>query len=351
MDYQIAYNPYKVYMKISIKDKNGWTPISQDSSLARFSRVRLQRCLNGNSDNSFFQELADSAGDDEIDISFLGTAEDYMDLQAAAFHFTSANPNLNISLQRQLNSDLNSAQNKYAVLLEIAANAKEHKYSFLIPSDIWNGISQALTLPSNEETLVPLVDWETIDDEIFSEDSWKMFCFEFRYEELKSKALRNAFKRLSKRFECMTDRAFERERFLLICRYADSIDANYNVLRKVLMEYGVQDIDFTLIGENDYRHLDDPYNARNSMSLCELQQHIIAYKNRYAGQYKLKKSLDVVKNAIQANCLTPGPKLKRKIDSELRDKSTSFSDREVEEAYNWLINLLDKIDHVLELET
>ena len=355
MEYKIAYNPYKVNMKISIKDKEGWIPISQNSVLTRFSRIRLQRCLNDKSNNSFFSELCNSAGDDEIDISFWGTDEDYIDFQEAVFEFNCTHPGYHINLKKNgISNSSNSTKCKYESLLKLAAESRKSKYNFLISDKIWTGISRALTLPSNEAVLVSLEQWKNSKENIFSNNSWRMFCFEFCYEDLKLKDVHNAFRELSKKFEELSDRPFERERFEFICKYNNSTEVHYNVLKKILMEYGIQDIDYVLINENDYKYLDDPDADEGSDTLKDLQQHIITFKKRYASQYKLRKDIDTLQNQIQKEELISGPKLKRKIDSALKERKIGnkfFSDKEVEEAYEWLINLLSNINCILELET
>lgn len=354
MNYQIAYNPYKVDMKISIRDKNEWVPISPNSTLVQFSRIRLQRCLNNHSDNSFFYELCKSSGDDEIEILFLGTDEDYADFQEAVSNFNFLVSDYNIELRKEGTSSSNSTKSKYDALLKLTTNAKKYKYNYLITDKIWKGIDNALTKPSSEAVLIPLEQWKNYKEKIFSRDSWKMFCFEFRYEDLKSKSIRNAFRELSKEFEQLPDRPFERERFEFICRYDNNTKANYNVLKKALMEYGIQDIGYALINETDYTYIDDPESQNASASLKELQQHIVIFKKRYASQYKLRKSIDSIQFEIQKEELTPGPNLKRKVDDALKERKTgssNLSDREVEDAYDWLVNTLNSISHILELET
>ncbi len=354
MVYQIAYNPYKVAMRISVKIENRWIPVGQNSTLARFSRVRLQRCLSNPSQNSFFYELCASAGDNEIDISFLGTDEDYTDFQEAVSLFNRSNPNYHIALQKSSTSNSNDTKSKYETLSKIMLHAKEYKYSFLISDKIWEGINYALTNPSNEWMIVPLTQWKTYKPDIFSYGSWKMFCFEFRYEDLKSKSVRTAFRELSKEFEQLSDRPFEIERFEFICWYSNSVETNYTVLKKALMEYGIQDINHILINETDYSNLNNLEFNIASDSLKELWQHIMIFKKRYASQYKLRKSVDIIQKEIQKEKLIPGPKLKRRIDTELRDQkadSINISDSEVEAAYEWLICSLNSISHILELET
>lgn len=342
-------------MAISFKENNEWIPISQNSLLARFSRVRLQRCINDQTDSSFFRELCDSDGDDEIEISFWGTDEDYIDFNEAVSEFNRVHPEYHINLSNDRTSSLNSTKCKYEALLKLTTNAKKYKYNFLIPDKIWDSFSRAITRPTNEAVLIPLDRWKDNKENIFSADSWKMFCFEFRYEDLKSKATRNAFRELSKEFERMSDRPFERERFEFVCRYSNSTEAHHNVLKKVLMEYGIQDIGYALINETDYMYIDDPDTNLISDSLKALQQHILMFKRRYASQYKLRKAIDAIQSEIQKEGLIPGPKLKRKVDSILKERkmgggNLSDSDKEVEEAYKWLVSLLKSISHILELE-
>ena len=120
------------------------------------------------------------------------------------------------------------------------------------------------------------------------------------------------------------------------------------------MEYGIQDIGYALISETDYAHIDDPESSIASDSLRELQQHIIMFKKRYAGQYKLRKTIDSNQKEIEKEELTPGSKLKRRVDTVLKEQKIGGrtpSDKEVEVAYNWLINTLRSIGQVLVLET
>ena len=354
MVYRIAYNPYKVNLTISIKDGESWTPVGPNSTLARFSRIRLQRSISNPSDSSFFRELFNSSGEEEIEISFLGTDEDYIDLHDAVSMFNHSNTGYYINLRKDSTSSLNSLKSKKNALLNIMANTKNFKYRHLFPDQIRKGINNALTMPSNEASLIPLESWKDYQDEIFSDDSWRLFCFAFRYEDQKSKVIRDAFRGLSKEFEKLSDRPFERERFEFICRYDDCSEVQNNTLKKVLMEYGIQDIGYALISETDYAHIDDPESSIASDSLRELQQHIIMFKKRYAGQYKLRKTIDSIQKEIEKEELTPGSKLKRRVDTVLKEQKIGGrtpSDKEVEVAYNWLINTLRSIGQVLELET
>ena len=354
MVYQIAYNPYKVDLTISTKDGDSWIPISQNSTLVRFSRIRLQRSIRDQSKNAFFYELFNSSGEDDIEISFLGTDEDYYDFQEAVTNFNRINIGYHIELRKDCTSSLNSTKRKKDILSSLMINAKNSKYRNLLPDKIWKGIDDALASPSNEAVLIPLGKWSDYRKEIFSDDSWRLFCFVFCFSELKSKTVRDAFRGLSKEFENLSDRPFEKERFVFVCTYNDCCEVQNNTLRKVLMEYGVQDIAYSLISDTDYLNIDDPEFAMASDALQELQQHIITFRNRYASQYKLRKSIDSIQKEIQKEELTPGSKLKRKVDTILKDRKTGdslFSDKEVEEAYKWLVNTLNSISQVIELES
>ena len=161
------------------------------------------------------------------------------------------------------------------------------------------------------------------------------------------------FNELAKEFEKIPDRYFERERFVFICIYKNDTYPQINVLKKILMEYGIQDIEFALISEVDYEKLDEPDSTDVSVSLKELQQHVIMFKKRYANQYRLRKTIDVIQQIITEERLKPGPKLKRKVEFIMREGGkfrSHITDKDVDNAYIWLVEFLSEIDNLLELQ-
>ncbi len=354
MECQIAYNPFKVEMNIAVKEHGNWIPISPDSSLMRYSRMRLQRCLNEQAEESFFLELCNSSGDDDIDIYFLGVNEDYEDIQKAASAFVAKHKEYSVNLHRSVNSNQNSDENKYNRLNSILTVARKFKYSYILSDEIWNSIKPIQQVGTIEALLIPLENWTEHKSDIFSSSSWQMFCFEFHYEDIiKGKSVRQAIKGLSKEFENISDRFFERERFIFVCRFNDEIDAQQNVLRRFLMEYGLQDFDCSLISESDYKHIDELDYIEGDDSLKSLQKHILTFKSRYANQYKLRKMVDTLEMFFLREHLVPGAKLKRRIDSILREQSTNkktILDKDIEETYKWLIDFISNIENILEIE-
>ena len=315
--------------------------------------MRLQRCLNDQPEGGFFHELCDSSGDDEIDISFLGTSDDFSDLQEAALKYMQDNSDITINMQQCDHSNLNSVASKYKQFQSIIQMVQQSQYKSVLPDQMWDIFEQFLRSASHEAELVSLERWLEKKEDIFSTSSWRMFCFEFYYEDLKKKNVQKMFNELAKEFEKIPDRYFERERFVFICIYKNDTYPQINVLKKILMEYGIQDIEFALISEVDYEKLDEPDSTDVSVSLKELQQHVIMFKKRYANQYRLRKTIDVIQQIITEERLKPGPKLKRKVEFIMREGGkfrSHITDKDVDNAYIWLVEFLSEIDNLLELQ-
>lgn len=354
-EFYLSYNPFTVETSLSVKVNGKWVPISEESGLLRISKMRMQRWLDPSSGYYYFDDLREAAGEDDIDIYFSGTAEDMDDLKKAADEYSRSKKEVNIRIQEMGNVKENSSKAKLKILKKILleVNMRLPDYKILFPDYVWEYLMNSVKSPSLEAILIPFIEWESRKKEIFSIKVWKMVCFSLPYEYLHDKEMKKMLRSFSKELENISDRRFERERFLFICHSETKIRYVDNDVKRIFMEYGLQDMNVVTLSNKEFEDLDNLEYDGQSESLKQVQRSILVFNERYAEQYRLRKIHDVFQKMCYANGYIQGPKLLKKIDSILRENQESskrITDKTVKEAYDWLSGFLDSIDHLLDVD-
>ncbi|HHW00200.1 MAG TPA: hypothetical protein GXX36_11660 [Clostridiaceae bacterium] len=355
---RLSYNPFRVEMSLWVEKNNNWIPIDENSGLTLFSKKRLQRRLfQSQSDvnnKCIFDELIEVTGDNSLDILFCGTTEDFFDFQEAAGNYVRCNSNVTINVHKSMYTEQNSSQQKIKYLSKLIQNAKNNGVKQFLPTNVWDYLNACVGLESSAGMMIPIDEWEKKRDELFSPDSWKLICLSFDIKSLYECRTKELFSSLAKEFMKIQDRGFERERFLLLCKY-DDCDAHmcndyYREVSRILLENGIQDIPFLFISNDEYLHIEDIEGFDASPQLQKIQQTIMLFTNRYAQQYRLRKMHDVLVGMFEEYGLVKGGKLYRRIEEKLREKTPNVSDADVKKVYDWVIDLLDKIETLLDVE-
>jgi len=293
-------------------------------------------------------------GDDSLDILFCGTTEDFFDFQEAAGNYVRCNSNITINVHKSMYTEQNSSQQKIKYLSQLIRDAKNNGVKQFLPTNVWDYLNACVGSESSSGMIIPIDELEKKRDELFSPDSWKLICLSFDIKSLSECRTKDLLSLLAKEFMKIQDRGFERERFLLLCRY-DDCDTHmcndyYREVSRILLENGIQDIPFLFISNDEYLHIEDIEGFNASPQLQKIQQTIMLFTNRYAQQYRLRKMHDVLVGMFEEYGLVKGRRLYRKIEEKLREKNSNVSDADVKKVYDWVIDLLDKIETLLDVE-
>lgn len=352
-EFQLSYNPFTVETSLAVKIDEKWIPVSEESGLLRISRIRMQRWLEPMADKSFFEELREVSGEDIIDIYFFGTKEDLCDLQKAALSYMDANRDVLISVIGSSDTEKNSSVQKLQQLNQILSEAQQSRYKGVLPDSIWKYLGNCISDNALSAVLLSLSEWPGKKQDIFSDEAWQMVCFVFSYEELKTREIRRYLKEFSEIIEKAEDRFFDRERFLFICRYENPQSNLFHVVKKIFMEYGIQDINIAVLSKAEMELLDEVGTANQSEQYYSVQNSIMLFNERYAQQYRLRKIHVVLKKMLYEQGYIDGPKLLRTVEELLRgderDGEEAVSDAAIKEAAGWISDFIDKINHLLDV--
>lgn len=352
-EFWMAYNPFTVETSLSVKINGEWVPVSEESGLLRVSKMRMQRWLEPASGASYFDELREAAGEDNIDIFFSGTKEDLADLQTAARAYTRAGDGVHIAIKESGNAEKNSSRAKLKQIKELLRRAHALGFRILIPHDVWDWLQRCLNPPSAKAVLMPFAEWAGKEDMIFSDSSWQMICLTFPFEQIRSKEMRKLLRSFAKRLDMVHDRRFDRERFLFICHYADNAPDLESRVKKLLMEYGMQDMNRVILDNEELARLDDDgKDTPVSAALQYARQSIMIFNDRYAEQYRLRKMHDVLQQMCDEQGFVKGPKLFREVDRKLRENprgANCVTDAGVQNAFDGICSFLDSIGHLLNI--
>lgn len=349
-EFWMSYNPFTVQTALAVNIGGDWVPVSEESGLLYVSRIRMQRWLEPTSGRSYFDELREVSGEDCIEICFSGTKEDLCDLQKAASSYMERNRNAQVLVIGSGDTKKNSCAQKLEQLNKIMTDARESGYRKILPDNIWKYVDSCMVRPASAAVLVPLSDWPDRKHEFFSEEAWRMTCFVFDCEVLRQKAARSCLADFSRMIGRVEDRFFERERFFFIGCYQDWWSDRLNDVRKVFMEYGIQDIELGVLSVSEMDTLDHVGTKGQSEQYYYVQNSILRFNERYAEQYRIRKLRDILKRVLYEQGYERGPKLLRKVEGTLRGKGKSVSDTDVKSAAAWLSDFMDRIDHLLDVD-
>lgn len=350
----LCYNPFKVEMELFIiKSGNEWIPVSAESGLLRVSKMRMQHWLEPVAGQSYFDELRDAVGDNQIIIYFSGTTEDMYDLKNAVKKYCKEHPFVNIEIKSDGNTERNSSKNKLNQLRDIVNDVKNSDFHLILPSTTLSYLDKCLYPKAESVIRMPLVDSPRME-ELFRSETWQMFCLTFAYEDMLSESNRKLLKNFSKELDKINDRNFERERFLFVCTYKNFNDHLNKDIHKLFSEYGLRDMKVIAINEQDLSELDNFDSEIKQESFVETQRYVRIFQDRYADQYRLRKMHDVLEKTMQDQGYSEsGPPLMRKVDEVLRggDHVKYYvSDKTISEATNWIEQFQGNIKHLIDIE-
>lgn len=349
-EFWMSYNPFTVKTALAVKIGGDWVPVSEESGLLCMSRMRMQKWLEPTSGRSYFDELREVSGEDCIEICFSGTKEDLCDLQKAASFYMERSRNSQVIVRGSGDTQKNSCEQKLEQLNRIMMDARKSDYRKILPDGIWKYVDSCMVRPTSAAVLVPLSEWPERKHEFFSGEAWRMTCFVFDCEALRQKAVRSCLADFSRMIGRLDDRFFERERFFFIGRYQDWRSDRLNDVRKVFMEYGIQDIELAVLSASEMDALDHVGMAGQSEQYYLVQNSILRFNERYAEQYRIRKLQDILKRVLYEQGYERGPKLLRKVEEALRGSGKSVSDAAVKNAAVWLSDVMDRIDHLLDVD-
>lgn len=353
-EFWMSYNPFTVETVLAVKIGVDWVPVSEESGLLWISRMRMQRWLKPAYGRSYFDELREVSGEDHVEIYFSGTKEDLCDLQKAAVSYMEKSRNVQVLIRGSGDTKNNSSAWKLEQLNKILKDARKSGYRKILPDGIWKYVDSSMVHPASVAVRVPLMEWSDKKYEIFSEEAWQMICFVFDCETLHQKAARCCLDDFSKTIDKIEDRFFDRERFLFIGCYQDWRSNWINDVRKVFMEYGIQDIELAVLSVSEMEMLDCVGMTNQSEQYYRVQNSILQFNERYAEQYRIRKLQRIIKQMLSEQGYERGPRLLRKVEEALRgneqENGEFVSDATVKNAAAWLSNFMDRIDHLLDVD-
>ena len=355
-EFLLIYNPYFVEVSLQIKMYGKWLIVRDESGLMYIAKERMQRWLSRYSKPSFFDELRNVSGDDEVCITFSGTREDFEDLSEAAKEYNNSHKDADIIIKEDGNTSSNSCEEKFRELQNMLARAENSSFRFILPISFWN---------SAREILKPITDPIKIYDvtackfnEIFAKSEWRMMILTFDFASMKSPETRHALSLFSQTLSEQPNCYREYERFLLLCRCAEEDRSNFvaahAAVEKLLMEYGLHLLSFSLLTEKEFTELNKMKPNVSSEQFYAVRQIIWLYRERYAEQFRICH----VRQALQAILRESGfgdKKQTLKTIEQLagRDKpgKNNVSDQKIIEAREWVMKFQLQLDHLLDIHS
>lgn len=353
MKFHLVYNPYLVETKLEIRLENSWVPVSEESGLLHISKARMQRWLEPSSilcnGKSYFDELMEASGERQLEIFFSGTKEDLSDLVEAAKNYTAANPQFKIKIIGDRQAAQNDSKQKFRELKNILQEARQSRFHVLLPEKFWRCTEKKI-FDDNAATMdfIDLSDWQK--NYMFETEAWQLLCLTFPFQEMYREKFRNKFRDFGECMAQVPNRNFERERFLLLCRcesnlLADS-ESSFGAVRKLLMEYGLQDLNFLLLTNEDFQTPRNTPPEKMSGRMRAAQKIISVFNQRYAEQYRLKKIHDVLEKILLKEGFVPE---RQKNIRKIEDILSNVSDKEKYTADKWICNLFGKLKTLLDI--
>lgn len=361
--FRLEYNPYLIQTKVWLKVGSAWIPLSEESGLTRITKMRMQRWLSPYGENyageRFFHELRAASGEDIMEIFFSGTAENLKDLSDAAQSYMQKNKTVHISIMPY--GEKHNGRRMEKAFEELIKKAKSSVYSLLIPEYIWDFLEKRFSPIKSVGMFVVLEDWNEKRKEIFEIGAWKMICLIVPYHKLSEYSIQEAMRSFAEQFQSLADRDLERERFIIICSCEKGIFSDFiyvkDMVKKKLLEYGLHDLNFFLLEEQEVALLDEENIESGSASLLEARKAICLYCNTYAKESRIRKTYDGLQELLQKEGFVKGGALFRKIEYLLREEHVLYSkaaylgkidDKEVYSAYQWTVELLEELEELLE---
>lgn len=355
--FHLSYNPFLVQTSLCVLSDGKWVAVDEEAGLDSIHRKRLQHwlCEGGQTGVRFFDQLFASSGDEEIDILFSGTQEDMADLRQAANRYADRHPEMRIAV-RPFDGGEQKGYGSSEKLQELRLFAEEScrsPYWALLPPDIRERMGRAFLPMPSVGIMIGMSVWETKRTQLFAPDAWQLVALRFRYDTMRERSMRASFRSFSEAFRAIGNRELERTRFLLLCVCSDaalvaSLQTQDSV-RKVLLEYGLYDLDVFLLSEQEIDLLDDEDASCGSSSFIEVRNAIRIYSERYAEQIRLRKLCDTLQLLLRESGFVKGNDFFRKVEETVRDGCPSATDQQVIEAYEWLCLFADRLKGFLDI--
>lgn len=355
--FHLTYNPFLVQSSLTIQRGKDWVPVDEGAGLDSIYKKRLQHWLNESNlkGGRFFDQLYASSGDETIELLFSGTKDDMLDLCRAAESYADKNPDVQI-IVRPFDHEW---MEKYGIIGKfqefqtLAEEVRVSAYWDMLPDPVKQSLESISSPVSPIGLMVDLPLWETQRSNIFSPDAWQLVCLQFRYETMRERTMRNAFRSFSEAFQTIGNRELERDRFLLLCKCGDaalaSLPHTQDSVRKFLLEYGLYDLNVFLLSEREISVLDEKDSLEDSGRLCDARNALRLYSERYAEQTRLRKICDSLRQTLQQEGYVKNQALFRIVEDAVRRAYPSAGDRQVYDAYNWVCSFLDRLNNFLEI--
>lgn len=353
----LRYNPYRVKTELCLLSDDGETSMSEEAALMWMAQMRMQRWLSEDCPRNFFDELRSNLGEDEIEILFSGTAEDMEDLIRAADRYMQTHPDASIRISAGDKTELkNSAKQKVAQLKRLIDQAKNSPYHKVIPERFWKQLDQLL-LPETEQLVrIELENWQQEGHKAFDGDAWQQVCLHFPFERMGSKTMRQALRAFSRTINIDTKREWERERFMLICECPEAVMSDIartkDIVKKILLEYGIYDLNVYLILRKECRLLYAPDAREASAQLNDARKAREMYSRYYAGQYRLQQKSDAILKSLRDAGFVKDDGLFRKVEKIMRQHPSfrSVRDAQIFQGYEWVQAFLGSLEHWLDID-
>lgn len=359
VEFHLVYNPYRVETHLSVKLAGHWVAVEEESGLPHFAKSRMQRWIyppgNDYGERCYFDALREASGERDIVIFFSGTDEDMADLVHAASLYCRTHHGINITVRSAESVAKNGGAQKAAKLNELIDVARASAFHSIVPERIWEYMErEILGSISSPVRFLPLPEWE--QGRGFEPEAWQMLCLTFSYHDMQGESVRGKLKKFSECMSSVNNRNMERERFLFFCRAGDdelvNIGRSGQAVNKLMMEYGLQDICILLLTEEEIAMLKgkEPMPDKRLLSarFHVARQMVDVYRQRYAGQYRLKKKLGVLLEMLATEGLS-----RFGIVEDRMHKNTSegmeIKDEDVKAAYAWILEFIEALGHVLDI--
>ena len=356
VELSLRYNPYRVETELSLISGERQIPFSEDAAIMWIAGMRIQRWLSEDYPRNFFQELADSLGDDEIRIIFSGTDEDMEDLIHAANRYMQAHPHSQISITRK--NERSSSHNSDAKLNQLKKfidSARKSPYHTVIPSRIWEQLNGLTKTARASIRRLDLKNWHNNEDNFFTSNPWHQVCIHFPFECMASREIRDKLRSLSSMLGKNISREWDRERFMLICECDEQalaeLPRTQDRVKKILLEYGLYDLKVYLLSRKECELL---YSSSTTHASTQLHHAIKAtqlYSRYYAAQYQLQIGSEKLLSTLQQEGFVRDKDFFKRIEKIVRNspRFRGIRDQQVFACYDWVLKFLEDLEHWLDV--
>lgn len=355
--FKLEYNPYYVETRLWKYQNEGWVSVSNETGLMSIRRKRMQRWISTSDAQiapCFFDNLRVASGEDDIEILFCGTIEDFDDLKVATENYSSIYDGVSITVYEDPQILQNSSSQKNRDLIDLIEIAQKSGYEYIFSDDIWKYLDECTKTDAEKVMVMPFTEWEKNKVSIFSERAWKLVCITLSMSEFYERNTKKSLQAFAENFAKFHDRTFEKDRLLLLCVFpcgAENKITSYDYqVKRLLLECGIPDLSYMFLSTET---VDCLLNERNVWSedeyLVSVQEKINLFTNRYAEQYRLRIMHDALCEMLNNAGFVEGSSLFRLVEEQLHAHQISAHDNDVMNAYEWTIRFLENIRNLLNI--